>query len=262
MRCLIFPLHLSKLVRLPQKRDSRSYDLSRKMASANLKIWNVTPRESCPRGGRIEWESTQEPSNRSSRLGAASRHSILQFVWLWSLWLSQTWQEEHNQGSPQHNVVDLCNERMALSGQYDINWKLRAGAEYCAADFDRGSPQQEPKSKVMVPAISSHKPAFSSAWGSVTNKTPCPTLRWEAPIQVSKTLESNRKAMTVQEEEVDTRESSTQSRHVPALVGWTLCKPVQRVAGKKSSSVCSPFWSHHLESATWCCAKFRVSTRT
>ena len=38
----IFPLHLSKLLRLPRKSDARSYEvlhLSRKMISANLKIW-------------------------------------------------------------------------------------------------------------------------------------------------------------------------------------------------------------------------------
>ena len=38
----IFPLHLSKLRRLPQKSDARSYEvlhLSRKIISANLKIW-------------------------------------------------------------------------------------------------------------------------------------------------------------------------------------------------------------------------------
>ena len=38
----IFPLHLSKLLRLPRKSDARSYEvlhLSRKIISANLKIW-------------------------------------------------------------------------------------------------------------------------------------------------------------------------------------------------------------------------------
>jgi len=37
----IFPLHLSKLLRLPRKSDARSYEvlhLSRKIISANLKI--------------------------------------------------------------------------------------------------------------------------------------------------------------------------------------------------------------------------------
>ena len=38
----IFPVHLSKLLRLPRKSDARSYEvlhLSRKIISANLKIW-------------------------------------------------------------------------------------------------------------------------------------------------------------------------------------------------------------------------------
>ena len=42
MRFAIFPVHLSKLLRLPQKSDARSYKmlhLSSKMTSANLKIW-------------------------------------------------------------------------------------------------------------------------------------------------------------------------------------------------------------------------------
>ena len=42
MRFAIFPVHLSKLLRLPRKSDARSYEvlhLSRKIISANLKIW-------------------------------------------------------------------------------------------------------------------------------------------------------------------------------------------------------------------------------
>ena len=42
MRFAICPLHLSKLLRLPRKSDSRSYEvlhLSRKIISANLRIW-------------------------------------------------------------------------------------------------------------------------------------------------------------------------------------------------------------------------------
>ena len=42
MRFAIFPLHLSKLLRLPRKSDARSHEvlhLSRKIISANLKIW-------------------------------------------------------------------------------------------------------------------------------------------------------------------------------------------------------------------------------
>ena len=42
MRFAIFPLHLSKLLRLPRKSDARSYEvlhLSRGIISANLKIW-------------------------------------------------------------------------------------------------------------------------------------------------------------------------------------------------------------------------------
>ena len=42
MRFAIFPVHLSKLLRLPGKSDARSYEvlhLSRKIISANLKIW-------------------------------------------------------------------------------------------------------------------------------------------------------------------------------------------------------------------------------
>ena len=42
MRFAIFPLHLCKVLRLPRKIDARSYDvlyLSRKIISANLKIW-------------------------------------------------------------------------------------------------------------------------------------------------------------------------------------------------------------------------------
>jgi len=41
MRFAIFPLHLSKVLRLPPKSDARSYEalhLSRKIISANLKI--------------------------------------------------------------------------------------------------------------------------------------------------------------------------------------------------------------------------------
>ena len=41
MRFAIFPLHLSKVLRLPRKSDARSYEvlhLSRKIISANLKI--------------------------------------------------------------------------------------------------------------------------------------------------------------------------------------------------------------------------------
>ena len=42
MRFAIFPVHLSKVLRLPRKSDARSYEvphLSRKIISANLKIW-------------------------------------------------------------------------------------------------------------------------------------------------------------------------------------------------------------------------------
>ena len=42
MRFAIFPVHLSKLLRLPRKSDARSYEvlhLSRKIIAANLKIW-------------------------------------------------------------------------------------------------------------------------------------------------------------------------------------------------------------------------------
>ena len=42
MRLAIFPVHLSKVLRLPRKSDARSYEvlhLSRKIISANLKIW-------------------------------------------------------------------------------------------------------------------------------------------------------------------------------------------------------------------------------
>ena len=42
MRFAIFPVHLSKLLRLPRNSDARSYEvlhLSRKIISANLKIW-------------------------------------------------------------------------------------------------------------------------------------------------------------------------------------------------------------------------------
>ena len=42
MRFAIFPLHLSRVLRLPGKSDARSYEvlhLSRKIISANLKIW-------------------------------------------------------------------------------------------------------------------------------------------------------------------------------------------------------------------------------
>ena len=42
MRFAIFPLHVSKVLRLPPKSDARSYEvlhLSRKIISANLKIW-------------------------------------------------------------------------------------------------------------------------------------------------------------------------------------------------------------------------------
>ena len=42
MRFAIFPVHVSKLLRLPRKSDARSHEvlhLSRKIISANLKIW-------------------------------------------------------------------------------------------------------------------------------------------------------------------------------------------------------------------------------
>ena len=42
MRFAIFPVHLSKVLRLPRKSDARSYEvlhLARKIISANLKIW-------------------------------------------------------------------------------------------------------------------------------------------------------------------------------------------------------------------------------
>ena len=42
MRFAIFPLHLSKVLRLPRNSDARSYEVlhrSRKIISANLKIW-------------------------------------------------------------------------------------------------------------------------------------------------------------------------------------------------------------------------------
>ena len=42
MRFAIFPVHLSKLLRLPRESDARPYEvlhLSRKIISANLKIW-------------------------------------------------------------------------------------------------------------------------------------------------------------------------------------------------------------------------------
>ena len=42
MRFAIFPLHLSKVLRLPQKKYARSYEvlhLSRKIISSNLQIW-------------------------------------------------------------------------------------------------------------------------------------------------------------------------------------------------------------------------------
>ena len=42
MRFAMFPVHLSKVLRLPRKSDARSYEvlhLSRKIISANLKIW-------------------------------------------------------------------------------------------------------------------------------------------------------------------------------------------------------------------------------
>ena len=42
MRLAVFPLHLSKVLRLPRKSDAMSYEvlhLSRKIISANLKIW-------------------------------------------------------------------------------------------------------------------------------------------------------------------------------------------------------------------------------
>ncbi|MCO0638252.1 hypothetical protein M8745_20160, partial [Lutimaribacter sp. EGI FJ00014] len=41
LRFAIFPLHLSKVLRLPRKSDAKSYEvlhLSRKITSANLKI--------------------------------------------------------------------------------------------------------------------------------------------------------------------------------------------------------------------------------
>ena len=42
MRLAIFPLHLSKVLRVPRRSDARSYEmlhLSRKIISAKLKIW-------------------------------------------------------------------------------------------------------------------------------------------------------------------------------------------------------------------------------
>ena len=61
MSFAIFPVHLSKLLRLPRKSDARSYEvlhLSRKIISANLKIW-------CSKMHPFRRKSTPGPPNSS-----------------------------------------------------------------------------------------------------------------------------------------------------------------------------------------------------
>ena len=58
MRFAIFPVHLSKLLRLPRKSDARSYEvlhLSRKIISANLKIWGSKMQPSQEISARTSW---------------------------------------------------------------------------------------------------------------------------------------------------------------------------------------------------------------
>ena len=55
MRFAIFPVHVSKVLRLPRESDAKSYEvlhLSRKIISANLKIMfqNATPLRKSPPG--------------------------------------------------------------------------------------------------------------------------------------------------------------------------------------------------------------------
>ena len=77
MRFAIFPLHLSKVLRLPRKSDTRSYEvLSRKIILANLKIWcskTTSLRKSTPWPPNISDEhvfctapATRNASSRSS----------------------------------------------------------------------------------------------------------------------------------------------------------------------------------------------------
>ena len=61
MRFAIFPVHLSKVLRLPRKSDARSYEvlhLSRKIISANLKIW-------CSKMQPLSGKSAPGPPNSS-----------------------------------------------------------------------------------------------------------------------------------------------------------------------------------------------------
>jgi len=82
MRFAIFPLHLSKLLRLPRKSDARSYEvlhLSRKIISANLKIHlmlqNAAPlRKSAPGPPKSSDEhvSCTAPATENASLHASS----------------------------------------------------------------------------------------------------------------------------------------------------------------------------------------------
>ena len=61
MRFAIFPLHLSKVLRLPRKSDARSYEvlhLSRKIIAVNLQIW-------CSKMQPISGKSAPGPPNSS-----------------------------------------------------------------------------------------------------------------------------------------------------------------------------------------------------
>ena len=79
MHFAIFPVHLSKLLRLPRKSDARSYEvlhLSRKIMSANLKIW-------CSKMHPVSWNQRPGPNISDedvSCIAPATRNALSQIL--------------------------------------------------------------------------------------------------------------------------------------------------------------------------------------
>ena len=79
MHFAIFPVHLSKLLRLPRKSDARSYEvlhLSRKIMSANLKIW-------CSKMHPVSWNQRPDPNISDedvSCIAPATRNALSQIL--------------------------------------------------------------------------------------------------------------------------------------------------------------------------------------
>ena len=90
MRFAIFPLHLSKVLRLPGKSEARSYEvlhLSRKIISANLKIQNATHlRKSAPGPPNISDEH-----EHVSYTAPATENVSLQIFFKWGCMVFWTW---------------------------------------------------------------------------------------------------------------------------------------------------------------------------